>query len=59
MNARVDLAIVAALTDDLAERVDTDPARSAAFLRHLAELVVPWSALRLGACRTCGHPDRT
>ncbi|MER5393676.1 hypothetical protein [Saccharopolyspora sp. NPDC002686] len=61
MNARIDLAIIAGLAEapiDSAGKAGTGQDRSTAFLRHLADLIAPWSALHLNTCRT-GEPDGT
>lgn len=56
MNARIDLAIIAGLADDSTDQTanDAQPARGRPepFLRHLAGLLAPRTAVRL---RLCSH----
>ncbi|MER7077014.1 hypothetical protein SAMN02982929_07001 [Saccharopolyspora kobensis] len=62
MNARIDLAIAASLAEDSidhAEETGSAPGRPAGFLRHLTDLIVPWSAFHLDTCRAHNGPDRT
>ncbi|RKT85692.1 hypothetical protein SAMN05421805_1272 [Saccharopolyspora antimicrobica] len=62
MNARIDLAIAASLAEDPIDptaETGSAPERSAGFLRHLTDLIVPRSAFHLDACRAHNGPDRT
>ncbi|MER7010015.1 hypothetical protein ABT324_01110 [Saccharopolyspora sp. NPDC000359] len=62
MNARIDLAIATCLTDDSIDpTAESDPGaeRPTGFLRHLSDLVAPWSAFHLNTCRAHHGPDHT
>ncbi|KAA5832736.1 hypothetical protein ABT337_12765 [Saccharopolyspora hirsuta] len=62
MNARIDLAIATCLAEDPIDptaKPGPETERSAGFLRHLTDLITPWSAFHLDTCRAHNCPDRT